>query len=749
MPELADQRSKGGQMNTKLLITALLALTCPLFSQTSVCIEDEMSLRAGPEKTSKLLTTVSIGEEVTLTGQTAGDYVKVRLSGGEEGWTLGRVIVSSAKTGVLAKSASVYSRPNLVNATGTTLEPLTIVAVVQTMAEWTEVVECKVNRPSGSRVWLRETEISYDSRDRALSVLYQRANSKTDFAEKDKLMSMIRSNSAISAAPLYSLIGSVKGLVTRESKVGEKFGNFILSRGGYEGNDYFIGNFIGHATLQGILENSVYGGDLDFAYFKILVGADQVPVFEDIEVSQVFSTIALSPIEPPTGFTALCYLVVDSLWAMTIGKDGPGNRGYYSEFQMVGQVPFKEAVCIEEGMSVRREPTAQSQLLTRLVMGEEVEWLGHVKIIEGHEYWKIKTASGVTGWSLGKAIAPGARTESVVSSATGARVKLSILDGEEEIRLSAGNKVAVLNYSPYQSARSTDEFIIPCRANQAEKIIYRLPNPIFASQADFTDFCVIGEAKPGEKFGKFTLITQELEDKGELRAKVVFAGNEHLSGRTHAYYVNHNIRFELTSAIETLPVVKQWVHAFKKFDIARDYPADALTVEYQDMPMKIVVDTLYFEFGTSGDTYKTRANITELQVLGQVPNASTVCIEEGMSVCADASGQSALLATLSMGEAVEWLGHMSRSGGPEYWKIRTSSGTTGWTLGKGLVTNAESKTLTGDIAADGQTIPAGTRIAMIKPGRWNWKTNFVICKANGASKKVYSVQTDELKKKIK
>ena len=186
-----------------LFIVLILACAGRGLAQSSVCIEDEMSLRAGPEIGSKLLTTVSIGEEVTLTGQTAGDYVKVKLSGGEEGWTLGRAIVASAKTGILAKSASVYSRPNLVNATGTTLEPLTIVAVAQTMAEWTEVVECKVNRPSGSRVWLRETEISYDSRDRALSVLYQRARIKKTQAEKNKVLSQIHSNPSVNSAPLF------------------------------------------------------------------------------------------------------------------------------------------------------------------------------------------------------------------------------------------------------------------------------------------------------------------------------------------------------------------------------------------------------------------------------------------------------------------------------------------------------------------------------------------------------------------
>ncbi len=198
-----------------LLTLTVCASTHGLFSQTpSVCIEDEMSLRAGPDKTSKRLTTVSVGEEVTLTGRTSGEYVHVKLSGGDEGWTLGRAIVSPAKAGVLTHSASVYSRPSLVTSTGATLEPLTVLAVVQKNGEWLEVVECKVNRPSGAHIWLKDATVSFDSRDRALAVLVQRANSKTDLAEKDKLLAMIHSNSAIQSAPLYSILSSSKKVVS-------------------------------------------------------------------------------------------------------------------------------------------------------------------------------------------------------------------------------------------------------------------------------------------------------------------------------------------------------------------------------------------------------------------------------------------------------------------------------------------------------------------------------------------------------
>ncbi len=99
----------------KNLMTLLIvcASSQVLFSQTpSVCIEDGMSLRSEPSKTSKLLTTVSLGEEVSWLGKTEKDlktgqeYYQIKLSDGTTGWILTRGVVTAAKPAVLAEPAA-------------------------------------------------------------------------------------------------------------------------------------------------------------------------------------------------------------------------------------------------------------------------------------------------------------------------------------------------------------------------------------------------------------------------------------------------------------------------------------------------------------------------------------------------------------------------------------------------------------------------------------------------------------------
>ena len=98
--------------NAAVLILSLTYIFCiQLYAQTpSVCIEDGMSLRSEPSKTSKLLTTVSLGEEVSWLGKSEKDsktgqaYHQIKISDGTTGWILTKGIVIKAKAAVIVAS---------------------------------------------------------------------------------------------------------------------------------------------------------------------------------------------------------------------------------------------------------------------------------------------------------------------------------------------------------------------------------------------------------------------------------------------------------------------------------------------------------------------------------------------------------------------------------------------------------------------------------------------------------------------
>lgn len=183
-----------------------------------------MSLRSEPSKTSKLLTTVSLGEEVSWLGKTEKDlktgqeYYQIKLSDGTTGWILTRGVVTAAKPAVLAEPAATYERPQLLKTTGATLAALTIVAVLKPPSDgWIEVVEGNVDNPTGAHLWLKDARISLDKNDVTLGVIAAKIrNEKEDSKRKTLIDATYRSSSFMGATLRFQFQKFVSNMFFRD-----------------------------------------------------------------------------------------------------------------------------------------------------------------------------------------------------------------------------------------------------------------------------------------------------------------------------------------------------------------------------------------------------------------------------------------------------------------------------------------------------------------------------------------------------
>jgi uncharacterized protein YgiM (DUF1202 family) len=101
-----------------LLVLPLIAFACNRDKnkgKAAVCITDNVALRAKPEKTGELITTISMGESGTYLGETKDDktsgnvvnYVKIKLKDGKEGWALSNYVIIGLRPAAILEDNTV------------------------------------------------------------------------------------------------------------------------------------------------------------------------------------------------------------------------------------------------------------------------------------------------------------------------------------------------------------------------------------------------------------------------------------------------------------------------------------------------------------------------------------------------------------------------------------------------------------------------------------------------------------------
>jgi len=200
---------------SRLVVVVVMGVTglTQLIAQTaSICIEDGMSLRSEASKTSKLITTISLGEEVSWMGHTEKDsktgqeYYDIKLSDGSTGWILTRAIATGAKAAVITKAAPTYLRPALLQATGQSIEPLAIIAVVdqQDNNKWIKVIRGALDNPAREPIWLTEYSVSFDKNDLGLALLMLRAVASPNDIAKRNAVALAQKDEIYKRSPLWN-----------------------------------------------------------------------------------------------------------------------------------------------------------------------------------------------------------------------------------------------------------------------------------------------------------------------------------------------------------------------------------------------------------------------------------------------------------------------------------------------------------------------------------------------------------------
>jgi len=167
----------------------------------AVCVWDNLSVRAIPSDKGKWLTSLSLGESITLLNETVVDstsertYTKVQLTDGNEGWSLADFIVADGEAATFIQDADVYSRPDLLTKTNKQYSRMDIVAIKSTQDGWLEVVGKRKDGRYIETNWVKSDNLSTEDVDIAVAKFAAPIAKMDDLDKKEEALKNLISNS--------------------------------------------------------------------------------------------------------------------------------------------------------------------------------------------------------------------------------------------------------------------------------------------------------------------------------------------------------------------------------------------------------------------------------------------------------------------------------------------------------------------------------------------------------------------------
>lgn len=175
-------------------------------ANNAICLIEKLSIRETPEPKGKWITSMSLGEKITLLGEETTNektkklYYKVRLIDGKEGWTRASLLAVNGEVGAFLEDATVYKRPDLLTKTDKKYSVMDIVATIENSGDWIKV---KGKRADGEYIeegWVKSSNISTNAVDIASAKYALLANEKATMTERIQALQEIVDNSDLSSS---------------------------------------------------------------------------------------------------------------------------------------------------------------------------------------------------------------------------------------------------------------------------------------------------------------------------------------------------------------------------------------------------------------------------------------------------------------------------------------------------------------------------------------------------------------------
>ncbi|MGB0521965.1 MAG: SH3 domain-containing protein [Flammeovirgaceae bacterium] len=165
----------------------------------AVCLwPSAISIHEAADPSSKYLTSVSLGEQITYLGEDKEIedknkkmrmYSKVRLADGTEGWTRKDFYGIDAKVAAVTGETTVYKRPDLLSKSNKTLNKMDVIAILSAKDDWLEIK----GKIGGwfTEGWIKKNNITEDELDVVVAAFYSKAKMLKDEKQRKALQEIL------------------------------------------------------------------------------------------------------------------------------------------------------------------------------------------------------------------------------------------------------------------------------------------------------------------------------------------------------------------------------------------------------------------------------------------------------------------------------------------------------------------------------------------------------------------------------
>jgi len=194
----------------------------------AVSIWDGISVKTEPTSDGKWLSSLSLGEKVMMTGNTAVDssaenreYVEIQLGDEKQGWVV-KDFVQEGSAVAVVRDAQVFNRPDLLTKTEKKFSTMDVLALIDTKDEWVEVKGKSQGEKWFWTGWVKRTDLSDNEVDVAVAVYGQKALAIEQEEERiDAIQEIVENESFTSSQFMVDLKNELNELNNDEELMAE------------------------------------------------------------------------------------------------------------------------------------------------------------------------------------------------------------------------------------------------------------------------------------------------------------------------------------------------------------------------------------------------------------------------------------------------------------------------------------------------------------------------------------------------
>jgi hypothetical protein len=180
---------------------------------TAMCVWHKGSVRSAPSREADWLSSLSLGEQVSYSGEAAIDsadknrlYYHVGLPDGTKGWASEFVLLPEAVPGVLLQRSKLFSSPDSASASFASVNRLDFVAVDEQQAYWVHVVSPRMAKEG----WVPRERVSLKQEEVSVGLAYRLAMKKRDTLTQLMLLKRLRAHQPTGATFRRDLIHKIE-----------------------------------------------------------------------------------------------------------------------------------------------------------------------------------------------------------------------------------------------------------------------------------------------------------------------------------------------------------------------------------------------------------------------------------------------------------------------------------------------------------------------------------------------------------